>query len=1021
MSIVREERLEEILGSIKEVYNPPIFKANYSKGIDSLKLERVSDFERIYQAIDWYYNSSAFESIPKVLIENDFLVKNIIVRYFKNPYYWISMNKLNDERTMEIYNISVSELLKYSKSIVMKYNIDPNRDKLYIKKQFTRINNDGSRSTIQAKLGVDIDDPVFKEFKKNFQERSKQKYPDKELIFLYTSILTDEELSSYTTEHKKLFDKDTRSRKKDLLKAHNEAIKYRKNNPNATYSEPIPQQNIPVTEVSEHKSVTSRVDREINSNEIDTSKRGSFEYMIFGGYKTDEGNFADHNSKLLRKSFINVFSNSTTVAYSAIFPNKEDLKNTEIYPKVVTAIANAIDLYRPKAIILTDDLLLDLFTNEYNSSMTVYNSRNKVFSWKYDENFDQGYFPTVFAVPSPHKLGNQTDQEKELLYSESLQYIYSFIKQGNVNEAIIKSNQVDHSHLANEIFEKMNDWNQVIDMFKQGYQLGLVQSFYHETLFKDPLLLVQFKKDSEKIYFDCTDIAYVYYYCAKKVDIDKNIGIDPIETGEFMVEKSISMREFITSPWGIGKKADKARHFESDLLAVDKFTIYAKTLAMKHELDFENILAPKFDMMYLDIEVYSPDGFPKPEYAKGEVTSFAYMNSMEDLVTIVINAKGENVSDKANELINKFLSESNISLKKGETINLKDLITFEVIEVQSEYNIYVELEKLIQRDKCEIGTAWNAQFDFNYLINRAKLMKWDDISLSPFKIRGYNSHTDSLYRPVGMHNEDMLDIYKNAQRRKPKSLKLGYIANNVLGITKLDYDGELWELYDNNKPLFAAYNIFDTILIKYINIKSNLFDQILSLRQFQGSSLTSMNQTLAPFTCLSIRKARQDGVYLRRVLKFERKTDQYEGAFTMTRSTLRRPKFVEGELTSRGSTSPLRFGVTDFDQSLTYDQKILINRNDKESIIKIGEYKFEPGDQVLTIDTKNNTSVFANVKGKLVHKRKAPIYKIKLKDGSYIEGTAGHTAIVFRNGVETQCRMDEILSTDKFMTISFDL
>ena len=44
--------------------------------------------------------------------------------------------------------------------------------------------------------------------------------------------------------------------------------------------------------------------------------------MIFGGYKTEEGNFADYNSKLLRKSFIDVFSNSTTVAYSAIFPRK---------------------------------------------------------------------------------------------------------------------------------------------------------------------------------------------------------------------------------------------------------------------------------------------------------------------------------------------------------------------------------------------------------------------------------------------------------------------------------------------------------------------------------------------------------------------------------------------------------------------------------------------------------------------------------------------------------------------------
>ena len=46
--------------------------------------------------------------------------------------------------------------------------------------------------------------------------------------------------------------------------------------------------------------------------------------------------------------------------------------------------------------------------------------------------------------------------------------------------------------------KKMNNWNQVIDMFKQGYQLGLVQSFYHETLFKDPLLLVQFKKIQKK-------------------------------------------------------------------------------------------------------------------------------------------------------------------------------------------------------------------------------------------------------------------------------------------------------------------------------------------------------------------------------------------------------------------------------------------------------------------------------------------------------------------------------------------
>lgn len=1052
MNIMRDSNIDKILSNLSKNFTTPFYKIDKSKGIDNLKIDLVSEWNNIYDSIKWYFNSNAFDDIPEILIhkDNEYLVKNIVVRYFKHPVYWKLMNAYNRADTFEIYNVSSASMLKYAKTIIKQYNIDPNNT-LFIRKQITRINNDGSRQTLQAKIGLNTDDKSFKEFKTNFQKRMKRKYTDKELIYYYISIMTDEELSNYTTEHKKLFDKGTKSNRKELLNAHKEAINYRKNNPfvagqvqsntnintNANnedndeeYDEieyNDPNNNLKV--VQGHASVTSKIDRQLNSNTIDESKRGQFEYMVLGGYKTEEGNFANHNSKLLRKAFIDMFGKETSVAFSALFNTKEDLKQNELYPKVINSIADAIDLYRPNCIILTEDLLLELFTSEYNSSMTVYNSRNKIFTWKYDENFDGGYHPVVFTLPNPLKKVADTDEEISEIYEQSLRYIYSFIKQGNVNEAIIRSNQTDNSHLCETIFPKMSKWSEVIDMFKNGYELALVQSFYNEVTFKTPILLAQFKKDKEKLYFNCTDIPYVYYYCTKEIDLENSIGIDPIETSEYMVEKSVTMREFLTQPWGIGNKKDRPRYFESDISAVDKFTIYAKCEAMKAGLEYEDILHTNFDIFYLDIEVYSPFGFPKPEQARGEVVSFAYMSSLSDHVTITINAKGKDVEAEARILINGFLEKAELKLGKNEFKKLKDEVTFDIIEVQDEYNVFKDLERLIMQDKCELGTAWNAQFDFNYLINRAKLMGWDDISLSPFGIRGYNSYTDSLYRCVGVHNIDMLDTYKASKTRAPKSLKLGYISTEELGFTKIEYEGELFELYDNNKPLFAAYNIFDTILIKYLNQKTNLFGNLFALRQFQGASLASMSETIAPFNNLSIRKARQDNMFLRRTLRYERKTGQYEGAFTMTRSTIDRPKFVEGELTSRGSTSPLRYGITDFDQSLTYNQKVIIKRDDKILRVNIGDYEFVEGDETLTIDNKTKNPIFAKVNSKMIHKRKDPIYKIKLMDGSYVEGTAGHTAVVYRKYYDSfnvakyeriECRMDEILQDDKIMTIKFN-
>lgn len=231
-----------------------------------------------------------------------------------------------------------------------------------------------------------------------------------------------------------------------------------------------------------------------------------------------------------------------------------------------------------------------------------------------------------------------------------------------------------------------------------------------------------------------------------------------------------------------------------------------------YNTDFINVIS-------LDIEVDSKDGFPEPAEASQIITaitlrkdgytySFGYHN-----YTPTSNLITWYQCDTEEELLQKFI------------------------------NKWIELDP-------DIITGYNIDgFDIPYLINRiAKVLGEDDaLRLSPWKIieqkeiiRGKqndrDSHnlserTDVIYNIVGVTSLDYIELIKKFNDKKFESYKLDYIAQEVLGEKKLDYSQykSLSDLYEKNHKLYYDYNIHDAILIDKLEEKLGFIKLVISM------------------------------------------------------------------------------------------------------------------------------------------------------------------------------------------------
>jgi len=205
-------------------------------------------------------------------------------------------------------------------------------------------------------------------------------------------------------------------------------------------------------------------------------------------------------------------------------------------------------------------------------------------------------------------------------------------------------------------------------------------------------------------------------------------------------------------------------------------------------------------VMILDIEVEVTDGFPNIKRAQDTITSIAFNDSLTKKYFCY-------VLDPTNKL------------KEN---NSDDII----VSFKDEYDLLNAFFKKYMEIQPTILTGWNVEFfDIPYLYNRASQVVGQHIAnlLSPINIV-YWSDFHNRYKIAGVSILDYLALYKKYTFSQQPSYRLDAIGEYEVSEKKVEYEGTLNDLYENDLDKFVQYNLQDVKLVKKIDDKLNFIE-----------------------------------------------------------------------------------------------------------------------------------------------------------------------------------------------------
>lgn len=244
--------------------------------------------------------------------------------------------------------------------------------------------------------------------------------------------------------------------------------------------------------------------------------------------------------------------------------------------------------------------------------------------------------------------------------------------------------------------------------------------------------------------------------------------------------------------------------FESDM------NVVFRCLA-DHYLDDD---VPELNIAFFDIEVdFNKDlGFAPPEDPFNAITAIGvHLNWLDKTICLVMKPKGMS-QEEAEVICNSF--DSDVFLMDTEEELLETFIMLV--------------------DDADILSGWNSEgFDIPYIVNRItrllgkdytrKICLWGQFPKKK-KYESYGKEAET-YELVGRVHLDYMQLYMKYTYNVMHSYSLDAIAEHELGERKVDYEGTLDQLYNNDFKKFIEYNIQDTDLLRRLDDKLQYIDQ----------------------------------------------------------------------------------------------------------------------------------------------------------------------------------------------------
>jgi DNA polymerase elongation subunit (family B) len=202
-----------------------------------------------------------------------------------------------------------------------------------------------------------------------------------------------------------------------------------------------------------------------------------------------------------------------------------------------------------------------------------------------------------------------------------------------------------------------------------------------------------------------------------------------------------------------------------------------------------------------DIECEMTSGLPNPEEATNELTSIALHDSATDQYWVLVMDKDgvmvEKTTDKA--IVIPFNDERDMLLK------------------------YLELYEQINPS---IVTGWNIDyFDTPMLYNRIKRLLGEQHAnrLSPIGKCFWSPYRKRFFM-AGVSYLDYIALYKNYNYGELPNYRLDTVAQIELGRGKIEYQGNLDQLFRDDIEKFIEYNLVDVELVVEFDRKLQFID-----------------------------------------------------------------------------------------------------------------------------------------------------------------------------------------------------
>jgi DNA polymerase elongation subunit (family B) len=270
----------------------------------------------------------------------------------------------------------------------------------------------------------------------------------------------------------------------------------------------------------------------------------------------------------------------------------------------------------------------------------------------------------------------------------------------------------------------------------------------------------------------------------------------------------------------------------------DRYAIYEFLDALpdseKNEIFEFNL--PK--IYFIDIETEIVDGFPEASDVKdaqgnvtkeGAATQVLSISIVYDDKIILLGLKEmpEDMQERIIKNTNKYFEKFGTEYK------------FKYIKYDDEFDmLYAFFYKMIP--KMPILTGWNfLQYDWLYLVNRSrKISKWvngREYTINP-AVSSLTKKMNKIWStefevPAHRMIFDYMQLYEicDTSIKVKESSSLDFVANKLVGVEKIKYNGSLQKLYEDDFETFMYYNAVDSVLVQKIHDARNYISIIYAI------------------------------------------------------------------------------------------------------------------------------------------------------------------------------------------------